>query len=92
MKTVDELLAVLQDIRDGINSMALSIENLNESVNDLKGFGLYNSISDVNEKLDSVSEAIDDLKGSGLYNTVTDVCDKLDSISSTLDSIDISVS
>ena len=49
---MDELLAVLQDIRDGINSMALSIENLNESVNDLKGFGLYNSISDVNEKLE----------------------------------------
>lgn len=86
---MDQLLEVLQDIRDGIYSMNSNIEQLIDSVGELKGSGLYNSISDVCDKLDSVSSTVEAIKGVGLYDTISDVCDKLDSISSSLESIDI---
>lgn len=70
---MDELLVVLNDIK-------YELENMNQKLDDIKGMGLYNSLSDVNEKLDEV-------KGNGVFDSISDVNEKLDTISSTVDTI-----
>ncbi|MEK4359873.1 hypothetical protein NYE48_22885 [Paenibacillus sp. FSL M7-1455] len=82
---MESLIEVLLEIRNGIYAMNANIEELKNSVEELKGNGLYNSITDVCDKLDSMSE---DIVGNGLFNSLSDVYNKLDEISSTLDSID----
>jgi len=82
---LEQLIEVLQEIRDGIYSINSNIEDLKVSVEELKGQGLYNSISDVCDKLESLAS---DIKGNGLYDSLSDVCNKLDEISTILNSID----
>ncbi|MBE6064216.1 hypothetical protein [Clostridium cochlearium] len=55
---MEELIEVLQEIRNGINDMNFNIEQLKESVEELKGIGVYNSISDVCDKLDDVYSSV----------------------------------
>ena len=93
---MDSLVAVLEEIRDGIQRMNSNIEDLVHAVNEMKGSGTFNSISDVYGKLDdvcdqleAVSTNIKEIKGDGLFDTLADLYQKLDEISSTLDSIDI---
>ena len=50
----------------------------------MKGNGLYNSISDVCDKLDSTQEKLEEIKGFGIYNSIADVCQKLDEVDSTI--------
>lgn len=83
---MDQLIEVLQEIRDGILTMNSNIEELKTSVEELKGQGLYNSISDVCDKLESLAS---DIKGNGLYDSLSDVCNKLDQISDVLNSIEL---
>ncbi|OMD41127.1 hypothetical protein [Paenibacillus odorifer] len=83
---MNELIDVLMEIRDGIYTINSNIDELKAAVNELRGSGLYNTISDVCDKIDT---AVSDIKGNGLYDTISDVASKLDDVSSTLDRIDI---
>ena len=81
---MESLIEILQEIRDGIYSMNSSIEDLKNSIDELRGNGLYNSIADLHDKLDEISDTLTGIKGVGTYDSISDVCDKLDEISSTL--------
>lgn len=77
---MDEMIVLLTEIRNllsGIDNKLFNVEfeisALNDKVDDIKGTGVYGSISDVFDKLDEI-------KGTGLYDSISDVCDKLDSI------------
>ena len=85
---MDEMVAILEQIRD------LLVE-MNEKLDDIKGYGVDTSISDVCDKLDTISgmgiytlsdvcSKIDEVKGSGLYDSISDVCAKLDAIDTTI--------
>lgn len=67
---MDELISVMQD-------MLVELQEMNSKLDEIKGNGLYNSISDLSEKLDEI-------KGNGLYNSLSDVCDKIDSLETTI--------
>lgn len=82
---MEEMIEILKEIRDGIYSMNENIGDLKDSIDELKGNGLYNSITDVCDKLELVAS---DIKGNGLYDSLSDVCDKLSDISSSLNTID----
>ncbi|MFW5649740.1 MAG: hypothetical protein ACOCG5_11705 [Candidatus Alkaliphilus sp. MAG34] len=71
---MDDVLDILIDIRDILNNVNHNIISLQDDVNRIRGNGLYDSISDIGEKMDA-------LTSSGLY-TLLDVCSKLDSIDS----------
>lgn len=73
---MEQLLEVLQEIRDGIYSVNSNIIDLK---NEITGSGVYNSLSDVCDKLDAVESALTGLTSYGTY-TLTDVCSRLDSI------------
>lgn len=51
---VEELVSVLNDIK-------YELKEMNGKLDDIKGIGVYNSISDVHNKLDSISNAVDSI-------------------------------
>ena len=67
---MDELVNLMEQI-------LAELQEMNSKLDDIKGFGLYNSISDLADKLD-------DIMGSGLYNSLTDVCDKIENLETTI--------
>lgn len=69
---MDDMIALLGEIRD------LLVE-MNGKLDDIKGYGIYTSISDVCDKLDAIS-------GSGL-NNLDDICNNQDSICNKIDDI-----
>ena len=71
---MDDVLDILIDIRDILNNVNHNIISLQDDVNRIRGNGLYDSISDIGEKMDALTSP-------GLY-TLLDVCSKLDSIDS----------
>ena len=73
---MEQLLEVLQEIRDGIYLLNSNIEDFK---NEITGTGLYNSLSDVCDKLNNVESSLTGLTSYGAY-TLSDVCNKLDSI------------
>ena len=81
---MDELISVLEDIKELLNDMNnklelidVNISELKEEVISVKGSGVYDSISDVCDKLDSI-------QGTGIYDSIVDVCNKLDAIDSSI--------
>ena len=50
---------------------------MNSKLDDIKGYGSDNSISDLADKLN-------DIKGLGPYDSLTDVCDKIESLETTI--------
>lgn len=76
---MEELIEVLQEIRDGINYMNTNIDELKNSIEELKGIGLYTSISDICDKLESVENEVDNIKGNTGYD-LTDIYDVLSNI------------
>lgn len=85
---MDEMITLLEEIRD------LLVE-MNDKLDDIKGYGVNTSISDVCDKLDTISgmgiytlsdvcSKIDEVKGSGIYDSISDVCTKLDAIDTTI--------
>jgi len=83
---LEDLIEVLKEIRDGIYQLNGRVDNINDSLSELKGYGVYNSLSDIHDQLEKVAQEI---KGDSLYNNLSDVCNKLDDISSALHSIDL---
>lgn len=75
---MDQLIEVLQEIRDGIYLLNTNMEELKSEV---MGSGVYNTVSDVCEKLESVETLLNGLTSHGVYN-LEDVCSKLDAIDS----------
>lgn len=69
----DILYLILEEIREGNRKL----ENIEDAIQEIKGSGLYNSLTDICDKIDS---AKDELQGTGLYNSITDICDKLDNL------------
>ena len=86
VENLEELVEVLREIRDGIYELNTRVDGLNDSINDIKGYGVYNSLTDIHNQ---VKELSDEIKGHGLYNNLSDVCDKLENISNVLHSIDM---
>lgn len=79
---MEELIEILQEIKDGINSINYNMEQLKDSVEELKGNGLYTSVSDVYNKVDAIGNTVEQIKGNGFCNSVADICDKLEIIAS----------
>lgn len=77
---MDELIEILQEIRDGINNINYNIEQLTDSVEELKGDGLNNSVSDICNKVDTIGDTVEEIKGNGFNNSIADICDKLEVI------------
>lgn len=71
---MDEIVNVMQEILDELKEM-------NSKLDEIKGFGIYNSLCDVCDKIDSLGAEI---KGAGLYNSLSDVCDKIESLETTV--------
>ncbi len=69
----DILYLILEEIREGNRKL----EYIEDAIQEIKGSGLYNSLTDVCDKIDS---AKDEIQGTGLYNSLTDICDKLDNL------------
>ena len=67
---MDELVSVMQDI-------LAELQEMNSKLDEIKGYGLDNSISDLASKLE-------DIKGTGLYKSLSDVCDKIESLETTI--------
>ncbi len=86
---LNEIKQIMLNMNQGIDRLTSVVETVADSVEEIKGSGLYNSISDVCDKIDS---AVEDIKGNGLFNSITDICDKLDIVSSSVDSVDMTLS
>ncbi|HIT89349.1 MAG TPA: hypothetical protein IAC41_02880 [Candidatus Merdenecus merdavium] len=69
----DILYLILEEIREGNRKL----ENIEDAIQEIKGSGLYNSLTDICDKIDSAKEEI---QGTGLYNSITDICEKLDNL------------
>ena len=69
---MDEMITLLGEIRE------LLVE-MNGKLDDIKGYGIYTSISDVCDKLDSIS-------GSG-FNNLDEVCNKIDELKEAVNSV-----
>ena len=69
---MDEIVLIMTEILG-------ELREINSKLDDIKGYGIDNSITDICSKLD-------DLKGSGI-NSIDDVCDKLDRIESSIDAM-----
>ncbi|WZL72297.1 hypothetical protein QBE52_14545 [Clostridiaceae bacterium 35-E11] len=69
----DILYLILEEIREGNRKL----ENIEDAIQEIKGSGLYNSLTDICDKIDS---AKDEIQGTGLYNSITDICEKLDNL------------
>ncbi|REJ07740.1 hypothetical protein [Halobacillus trueperi] len=79
---MEELVDILRDIKMELQEMNRKLDDIDRSIESLKGSGVYDSVSDLYDKLDEIM-------GRGLYNSITDVNEKLDSISSSLDTIEL---
>lgn len=58
---MDELISVMEDIRDILSSIDAKLDTLtyqvgsvDSKISDIKGYGLYNSIADICDKLDNL--------------------------------------
>lgn len=67
---MDELVNLMEQILAELHEM-------NSKLDDIKGYGSDNSISDLADKLN-------DIKGLGPYDSLTDVCDKIESLETTI--------
>ena len=54
---------------------------MNSKLDEIKGFGINNSLADVCDKIDSLGAEI---KWARLYNSLSDVCDKIESLETTV--------
>ncbi|MGL4912862.1 MAG: hypothetical protein ACRC3Y_10595 [Romboutsia sp.] len=72
---MEELVEILKEINDNIIL-------LNEKLDDIKGDGLYSSLSDVCDKIEDMK---DNIQGNGLYNNLSDVCDKLSTLETAIE-------
>ena len=57
MNDIDKVVDVLRDI-------LFELQEMNSKLDDIKGSGLYNSISDVCDKLDEVKEDLSEIDSS----------------------------
>ena len=69
----DILYLILEEIRE----CNRKLENIEDAIQEIKGSELYNSLTDICDKIDS---AKDEIQGTGLYNSITDICEKLDNL------------
>ena len=54
---MDDLIEILRDIKDElvqINEKLCMIDTISDTLTDIKGYGSYNSISDVCDKIDDL--------------------------------------
>jgi len=81
---MEELLQQLLIMNEHLSTISAYQSLIYDEIKNIKGNGLYNSITDVCDKLDAI-------KGTGIYDSLADVCDKLDSIESDLITIDSTI-
>lgn len=67
---MDELVSVMQDI-------LVELREMNSKLDDIKGYGTCNSLSDVCDKLE-------DIKGTESCNSLSDVCEVIESLEHTI--------
>ena len=81
---MDELIDIMKSILIEVQEMNMKLDNIDTSINEIKGFGLYNSISDICDKLDSTQEKLEEIKGNGLYNSISEVGYKIEEVDSSI--------
>lgn len=80
----EEVVSLLSEILN-------ELRDVNSKIDDVKGIGVYSSLSNVCDKIDELGNKIDNLetvidgiKGTGLYDSLSDVCDKIESLETTI--------
>lgn len=79
---MEELVEAINNMNNTLLYMANQLQGIQSTLDDIKGTGLYNSITDIYDK-------IEEIKGSGLYNSISDVCDKLSEVDNSISLINI---
>jgi len=74
---MDEMIMVMK-------AMLAELQSINEKLDEIKGDGLYCSVTDIYDKLNEI-------QGDGMYNTLSEVCEKLDSVDSSVGSLETAV-
>lgn len=69
------LLAILEEFRE----LNIKVSEIESQLQDIKGVGLYTSLSDICDKLDEVKGEVDSIKGPMSYD-LTDLHNTLSSI------------
>lgn len=67
----------MEEIKMFLQAILEEMQTINANLEEIKGEGLYNSISDVYDKVEDIQDAVKELQGNGLYNSINDVCNKL---------------
>lgn len=83
---MEELVDAINNMNNTLLYMANQLQGIQSTLDDIKGTGIYNSISDVYDKIET---ELNDIKGMGLYNTISDVCDKLNEVENSIGLINI---
>lgn len=65
----DEVLGLMRDI-------LTELHEINWKLDDIRGSGAFNSISDVNEKLENLKESVDAISSNGEY-TLMDIVQQI---------------
>ncbi len=87
----EQVVTLLESINETLSTLLQGQLATVQLLQSIQGDELFNSISDVYEKLDSINDKLDDIKGAGVFNSISDVCDKLDEVDQSLSSIEMSM-
>jgi len=69
---VDELLDALNDIKELLVDTNANINAFRDDIKDIRGHGLYDTISDLADKLELINDGINAISSSGVY-TLQDI-------------------
>jgi len=61
LKWVNNLEQILKEILKELKEINLKLESIDNHVHEIKGTGLYDSVSDVCEKLDEICSSVDNI-------------------------------
>ena len=59
---MDEIVEVLNKILEKLDSINDGIDELHSKLDDMQGIGLYNSISDVHDKLEEIKNTVEQIQ------------------------------
>ena len=76
---MEELVEAINNMNNTLFYMANQLQGIQSTLDDIKGTGLYNSITDIYDK-------IEEIKG---YNSISDVYDKLSEIDNSISLMNI---
>src|SRR5690554_4251244 len=84
MSILIEIKDLLWSLNNKSDDIVDSLSDIHNALSEIKGYGIYNSISDIADKLYSIETGITSITSNGLYS--------LSDIDSKLSDIDMSIS